>query len=71
MGMRIVEKYKIFVSNEYGVSESFYCDSKWQADLLFNMAKNSGMFDYVGLSEVYEELVLKKEWLSDDNKNDV
>lgn len=54
-------KYKVFVSNGND-STSFYCDTKESANLLFNMAVNSGMFTYVELADVIDECFLQKEW---------
>lgn len=59
-------RYKVFVSTEAGSYESFYCDRKDQAHLLFNMAKSSDMFDYVSLSETIDEDFLVRDWTAEE-----
>lgn len=58
-------RYRVLVSNGND-STSFYSDTKEYADLLFNMAVNSGMFTYVELADVIDECFVRKEWSADD-----
>ena len=62
-------RYKVFVSNGHDY-RNFYLDNEPQADLLFDMAVNSGMFAYVYLAEVTEECFLKKEWAEEDEEHE-
>jgi hypothetical protein len=59
-------RYSIFVSTEYGAHETFYCDTKDQANLLYNMAVECKFFDYVCLSKVYDESIMERDWASNE-----
>lgn len=54
-------RYKIFCSTGHE-ADTFYCDRKDQAHLLFNMAVESKFFEYVELAEVTEECFAVREW---------
>ena len=58
--------YKILVSNGHD-SSTFYFDDKNQADLLYRMAVESGLFIYVQLLEVEENCKTIKEWSEDES----
>ena len=58
-------RYKIFCSNGWE-PDTFYCDTKGQADLLYNMAVASKFFQYVELAEVVEDYFTRREWSSKD-----
>ena len=57
-------RYKVFCSNGYE-GDSFYIEDKSKANLLFNMAVDSKMFEYVSLEEVIDEGFLQREWSAD------
>ena len=44
----------------------FYCDTKEQANLLFNMAVESKFFEYVELGWIEVDYTTVKEWSVDD-----
>lgn len=46
-------RYKVYCSDD-GESNNFYCDDRDRANLLFAMAVESRMFDYVALEEAKE-----------------
>ena len=58
-------RYRVFVSNgeEY---KSLYTTDTEEARLLFNMAKNSGMFTYVCLDKVIDDNQIITEWFKED-----
>lgn len=62
-------RYKLFFSNGYK-PDVFYCDDKNEANLLFDMAVDSKMFECVELAEVIEECFAIREWSSEDNATD-
>lgn len=57
--------YKIICSNGYK-PDCFYCDTKEQANLLFNMAVASKFFEYVGLGWIEVDYTTVREWSADD-----
>lgn len=61
-------RYKLFVTN--GIeNHTFYEENKKKAKLLFQMAKYSNLFNYVELSESFDEDFLIEDWtdeVSDD-----
>ena len=59
-------RYKVFMSTESGIHETFCCDRKDQAHLLFNMAKDSKWWSYVSLSETIDEDFLVRDWEEED-----
>ena len=58
-------RYRVFVSNgeEY---KSLYTTDNEEARLLFNMAKNSGMFTYAAIYKVVDESHMITEWFKED-----
>ena len=58
-------RYKIFVSDGHD-TYSFYEDVKDTAELLYIMAVESGLFEYVSLSKCIDDEVFEKEWVTND-----
>ena len=56
--------YKVFVSTEETI-ETFRCDRQNQAQLLFDMAVASKMFNYVSLYHIEDRDFLQREWAND------
>ena len=54
-------RYKVYCADD-SETNNFYCDDRDRANLLFAMAVESRMFDYVALEEIREEYVAKREW---------
>ena len=54
-------RYKVFVSNGHD-TYSFYEVIKETAELLYRMAVESELFEFVSLSKVIDEEVILDEW---------